>query len=93
MVGGNRDQPDAALTPEIGRLKAIAAEEGVDDRVSFTGRRGRELLKLYYSAADVFVTTPWYEPFGITPLEAMACAHAGDRRRRRRHSLQRRSTA
>jgi D-inositol-3-phosphate glycosyltransferase len=21
----------------------------------------------------VFVTTPWYEPFGITPLEAMAC--------------------
>jgi phosphoheptose isomerase len=25
------------------------------------------------SAADVFVTTPWYEPFGITPVEAMAC--------------------
>jgi glycosyltransferase involved in cell wall biosynthesis len=22
----------------------------------------------------VFVTTPWYEPFGITPVEAMACA-------------------
>jgi len=21
----------------------------------------------------VFVTTPWYEPFGITPVEAMAC--------------------
>jgi len=21
----------------------------------------------------VFVSTPWYEPFGITPLEAMAC--------------------
>jgi D-inositol-3-phosphate glycosyltransferase len=30
-------------------------------------------LKYYYSAADIFVTTPWYEPFGITPLEAMAC--------------------
>jgi D,D-heptose 1,7-bisphosphate phosphatase len=28
---------------------------------------------LFYNAADVFVTTPWYEPFGITPLEAMAC--------------------
>src|SRR5205085_4157313 len=24
-------------------------------------------------AADIFVTTPWYEPFGITPLESMAC--------------------
>jgi glycosyltransferase involved in cell wall biosynthesis len=23
--------------------------------------------------ADLFITTPWYEPFGITPLEAMAC--------------------
>jgi phosphoheptose isomerase len=45
----------------------------VDDLVIFAGRRPRELLKLYYSAADVFVTTPWYEPFGITPLEAMAC--------------------
>ena len=33
----------------------------------------REELKFYYSAADVFITTPWYEPFGITPLEAMAC--------------------
>jgi D-inositol-3-phosphate glycosyltransferase len=73
VVGGNSDLPDPALTPEIGRLREIAEREGVADRVVFTGRRSRELLKLYYSAADVFVTTPWYEPFGITPLEAMAC--------------------
>jgi D-inositol-3-phosphate glycosyltransferase len=73
VVGGNSDLPDPALTPEIGRLRAIAGEERVADRVTFTGRRSRELLKLYYGAADVFVTTPWYEPFGITPLEAMAC--------------------
>jgi glycosyltransferase involved in cell wall biosynthesis len=31
------------------------------------------VLRLFYSAADAFVTVPWYEPFGITPLEAMAC--------------------
>jgi glycosyltransferase involved in cell wall biosynthesis len=30
-------------------------------------------LKFYYAAADIFITTPWYEPFGITPLESMAC--------------------
>jgi glycosyltransferase involved in cell wall biosynthesis len=73
VVGGNSDLPCPVLTPEIGRLRAIAGEEGVPDRVLFTGRRSREFLKLYYSAADVFVTTPWYEPFGITPLESMAC--------------------
>ncbi|MFP3758791.1 hypothetical protein SB751_33450, partial [Cupriavidus sp. SIMBA_020] len=30
--------------------------------VIFVGRRERDVLHLYYSAADVFVTTPWYEP-------------------------------
>jgi len=73
IVGGNSDIPDPKLTPEIGRLRELAESEGVADRVVFTGRRSRELLKLYYSAADAFVTTPWYEPFGITPLESMAC--------------------
>lgn len=73
IVGGESDEPNPALSPEIGRLQAIAQEEGVSDRVTFVGRRGREALKLYYSAADIFVTTPWYEPFGITPVEAMAC--------------------
>ena len=73
LVGGNSDLPDPGLTPEMARLQAIAAEEGVGNQVLFTGRRSREFLKLYYSAADLFCTTPWYEPFGITPLEAMAC--------------------
>jgi D-inositol-3-phosphate glycosyltransferase len=73
LVGGERDDPDPAATPEIGRLHAIAADEGVADAVTFTGRRRRDVLRWYYSAADVFVTTPWYEPFGITPVEAMAC--------------------
>jgi glycosyltransferase involved in cell wall biosynthesis len=73
IVGGESDLPDPDLTPEIGRLQQLAEEEGVTQWVTFTGRRQRETLRYYYSAADVFVTTPWYEPFGITPLEAMAC--------------------
>jgi len=73
VVGGNSDIADASLTPEIGRLRGIAADVGVENRVTFTGRRSRELLKLYYSAADVFVATPWYEAFGMTSIEAMAC--------------------
>jgi D-inositol-3-phosphate glycosyltransferase len=73
IVGGESATPDPARTPEIGRLAAIAAEEGIDDAVTFVGSRGRDALRYYYAAADVFVSTPWYEPFGITPIEAMAC--------------------
>ena len=73
IVGGESEEPDPNLTPEIGRLQAIASAEGIAESVQFVGRKHREVLKYYYSAADVLVTTPWYEPFGITPLEAMAC--------------------
>jgi D,D-heptose 1,7-bisphosphate phosphatase len=73
VVGGESDDPDPTVTPEIGRLQRIAAEENATDLVTFVGRRGRQMLRFFYNAADVFVTTPWYEPFGITPLEAMAC--------------------
>jgi D-inositol-3-phosphate glycosyltransferase len=73
VVGGESNEPDERITPEIGRLRGIASELGIESRVTFTGRRQRDELRRYYCAADVFVTTPWYEPFGITPLEAMAC--------------------
>jgi D-inositol-3-phosphate glycosyltransferase len=72
VVGGEADDQDDQ-NPEIIRLRKIAEEEAVGDRVSFLGRKKRDMLKYYYAAADVFVTTPWYEPFGITPLESMAC--------------------
>ena len=58
---------------EFERLVRVARDEDVADYVEFTGSRGRNVLSRYYSAANVFVTTPWYEPFGITPIEAMAC--------------------
>ncbi len=74
VVGGETLEPDEDATPEIGRLRRIARNAGVAERVSFVGRRRHDELRDWYVAADVFVTTPWYEPFGITPLEAMACA-------------------
>lgn len=74
IVGGNSDEPNPIATPEIARLQRVAADCGVEGQVAFVGRRAREQLRLFYGASDVFVTTPWYEPFGITPVEAMACA-------------------
>ncbi len=73
IVGGETVDGDPMQTPEIRRLADIATLHRVRDRVVFTGKRPQDRLKLYYSAADVAVTTPWYEPFGLTPLEAMAC--------------------
>lgn len=73
IVGGDTPLPDPSASKELARLMNIAAEAGVSANVEFTGPKNRQELKYYYSAADIFITTPWYEPFGITPLEAMAC--------------------
>ncbi len=73
VVGGADEIPDFENDPEFKRLRQIAREELVLDSVTFTGRKNRDDLKFYYCAADFFISTPWYEPFGITPLEAMAC--------------------
>ncbi|SFE05306.1 glycosyltransferase [Blastococcus tunisiensis] len=59
--------------PEVRRLRAIAAEEGVADRLVFAGSVARDDVPAWVRSADVVLAVPWYEPFGITPLEAMAC--------------------
>jgi glycosyltransferase involved in cell wall biosynthesis len=59
--------------PEVARLRRVATERGVADRVVFAGRVGRDAMPALFRSADVVVAVPWYEPFGIVPLEAMAC--------------------
>jgi D-inositol-3-phosphate glycosyltransferase len=73
LVGGETSDPDPIATPEIGVLQRLAAELGIAERVHMVGKRQPEVLRDFYCAGDVAVTTPWYEPFGLTPLEAMAC--------------------
>jgi glycosyltransferase involved in cell wall biosynthesis len=59
--------------PEVQRLRAVARDAGVADRVVFTGSVARADVPAWVRSADVVLAVPWYEPFGITPLEAMAC--------------------
>jgi glycosyltransferase involved in cell wall biosynthesis len=73
VVGGDEPGKEGPCAAELDRLRGVAYEERVASAVSFVGRKGGDVLRYYYSAADVFITAPWYEPFGITPLEAMAC--------------------
>jgi glycosyltransferase involved in cell wall biosynthesis len=65
---------DRSEDPEVARLQALARQLGVEAHVRFVGQQPRGALRHYYGAANAFATTPWYEPFGITPVEAMACA-------------------
>ena len=58
---------------EARRLAGLATRLGVADRVQLRGRVGQRDLPALYRSADLVVCVPWYEPFGIVPLEAMAC--------------------
>ncbi len=73
LVGGETTEPDPVVTPEIGELQKLGQELEISQYLTFVGKRQPKDLCQYYSAADMVVTTPWYEPFGLTPLEAMAC--------------------
>jgi glycosyltransferase involved in cell wall biosynthesis len=72
VVGG---PPAAGLAedPQARRLLAIAESCGVADRLRLVGAVPKEEMPAWYRSADILVAAPWYEPFGLTPLEAMAC--------------------
>ncbi len=48
-------------------------EYGIEKQVTFTGGKNQDQLSRYYSAADVTIIPSYYEPFGMTAIEAMAC--------------------
>ena len=72
VVGG----PEAAgldADPEARRLRGVAGDAGVADRVHLRGRLGRDDLPAVLRSADAVACVPWYEPFGLVAIEAMAC--------------------
>lgn len=72
-IAGGPDESRIQDDPEAQRLLEIAREAGVADRVRLLGGIAHEDMPQHYRWADVVLSTPWYEPFGITPLEAAAC--------------------
>lgn len=74
IIAGGPERSELHTVPEACRLRALAADLGVAERVSLYGSVAREDMPALLRSADVVACTPWYEPFGIVPLEAMACA-------------------
>lgn len=78
VIRGLRQLPDTRLViagdgEELARLKDIAREEGVAERVSFLGAVRHEELKDYYGAADALVLASSREGWANVLLESMAC--------------------
>lgn len=68
VIGG-----DETSRHETDKLRKLAAELGITDKVVFQGMIKQEELPDYYSAADVFVLPSYYESFGLVALESLAC--------------------
>lgn len=84
IAGGSAAFPAAADGTDLGRggtdenaemhrLRRIAVECEVADRVRLLGQVPRVRMPELLRSADAVVCTPWYEPFGMVALEAMAC--------------------
>ncbi|MFF7352037.1 MULTISPECIES: glycosyltransferase [Streptomyces] len=73
LIAGGPEPALLLAEPEAERLRAVADEYGVADRVTLLGGVGRERMPGLMSGADLVLSLPRYEPFGIVPVEAMAC--------------------
>ncbi|MFI6074397.1 glycosyltransferase [Actinoplanes sp. NPDC051343] len=73
VVAGGPPAGRLAVDPYAQKLRRLAAELKVSDRVRLLGAVPAQEMPAWYRSSDVVAATPWYEPFGLSPLEAMAC--------------------
>jgi glycosyltransferase involved in cell wall biosynthesis len=73
VIAGGGESADLATDPEAQRLAARARARGIGHRTYLRGRLRRDEAPAFLRSCDLVACVPWYEPFGIVPLEAMAC--------------------
>jgi glycosyltransferase involved in cell wall biosynthesis len=73
LVAGGGEKRALMRDPEARRLRSLARAHGVADRVHLLGAVPRRRVPPLLRSADVVACVPWYEPFGIVPVEAAAC--------------------
>ncbi|OOC53528.1 MULTISPECIES: glycosyltransferase [Nocardiopsis] len=73
VIAGGADLDRLWTQPEAVRLRMVAERMGVEDRVRFLGCVDRYEVPALLRSVDAAVNVPWYEPFGISTVEAMAC--------------------
>ncbi|KHD73699.1 glycosyltransferase [Actinoplanes utahensis] len=73
VVVGGPPAAELGADPYAQKLLALARHCRVDDRITLAGAVPAHEMPAWYRSADILAAAPWYEPFGLTPLEAMAC--------------------
>jgi len=73
LIAGGPDRRRLGRDEHARFLRSFAESLGVAGQVKLLGQVSREDMPSLLRSADTVVCTPWYEPFGIVPLEAMAC--------------------
>ena len=73
VVVGGPPGGDLDSDPYARRLRGLAVRSRVGDRVRLAGAVPARDMPSWYRSADIVAAPPWYEPFGLTALEAMAC--------------------
>ncbi len=73
VVAGGPPRAQLSQDPVYRSLVRLARQLRVADRVVFVGQVSRARMPALLRSADLLVHTALYEPFGMVPLEAMAC--------------------
>lgn len=73
IVGGNENN-QGEFSEEYKRLKKIKKLLKISSYVKFIGKKEHKELPQYYNAADIVIMPSQYESFGMSALEAIACA-------------------
>ena len=68
IIGGDPEVSEEMMSAEMARLKVMRERLGLEDMVTFIGRRDQDTLPYYYSAAEAVVVPSQYESFGMVAL-------------------------
>jgi glycosyltransferase involved in cell wall biosynthesis len=73
VVAGGPQREELDVDDDVHRLRIVAKEAGVADRVTFIGRIAHKEVPRLMRSADLTVSLPADTTFGLVPVESMAC--------------------
>ena len=73
VIGGELEDENGQESDEMKLLHQLRDKYGLQELVTFLGKRSQDSLPYYYSAAEMVIMPSHYESFGMVALESMAC--------------------